>query len=220
MRKFFILLTISLINLNFLNGPAKANPCDEIDFSWNRYELEGFATFKFKSRSSSTIKIYDMRLLTSNDQVITTFTDNFYMQPFGAVTRQMSIRHLNNDVIKSASFTCVKEEKKSNTSNPSSQKKTGTAYVYSVKWQNNSTMGYNDCGITGVSCNGWVGVSTNKNSANIGDKITVYNKNKKVIETFEVKKIYIEYDKNQCWLSKQNKEQFKDYLSIQNCVGY
>ena len=32
MRKFFILLTISLINLNFLNGPAKANPCDEIDF--------------------------------------------------------------------------------------------------------------------------------------------------------------------------------------------
>ena len=80
-------------------------------------------------------------------------------------------------------------------------------------------MAYNDCGIIGVSCDAWLGVSANRDFVNIGDKITVYNKNKKVIETFEVKKIYLDYDKNQCWVSKLNKEKFKDYLSIQNCTG-
>ena len=31
--------------------------------------------------------------------------------------------------------------------------------------------------------------------------------------------IVLDYDKNQCWVSKLNKEKFKDYLSIQNCTG-
>jgi hypothetical protein len=175
---------------------------------WNLWEKKNYASFKFKSKSSRTIKIYDLSLETSSDVVIKKLGEDFYIAPFNVIEKDFYIGNLNIDAIKKASRRCAHEEKK-----------TGSKYVNSVKWKFNSAMAYNDCGIIGVSCDAWLGVSANRDFVNIGDKITVYNKNKKVIETFEVKKIYLDYDKNQCWVSKLNKEKFKDYLSIQNCTG-
>ena len=81
-------------------------------------------------------------------------------------------------------------------------------------------MAYNDCGITGLLCEAWIGVRTDTNSVGTGGKMTVYDKNGNKIETFKVQKILIDYDKKQCWVSKENKEKFKDYLSIQNCTEF
>jgi hypothetical protein len=216
MRKFFILFILILINLNFFTKLSLASPCDGISVEWNRWEKKGYASFTFKSTSSSTVKIYDVQLLTSGDTVITTFKDIFYIAPYNAVRRSFYIENLNQDVIKTASHSCTAENEKTVVKEP---KKTGAKYVNSVQWKYNSPMAYNDCGTIGVSCDAWLGVSASRNYANIGDKISVYNKNGKLIETFEVKKIYLDYDKNQCWVSKLNKEKFKDYLSIQNCTG-
>jgi hypothetical protein len=206
--RLLILLFLILINLNFLTKPVFANACDEVSVEWNLWEKKNYASFKFKSKSSRTIKIYDLSLETSSDVVIKKLGEDFYIAPFNVIEKDFYIGNLNIDAIKKASRRCAHEEKK-----------TGSKYVNSVKWKFNSAMAYNDCGITGVSCDAWLGVSANRDFVNIGDKITVYNKNKKVIETFEVKKIYLDYDKNQCWVSKLNKEKFKDYLSIQNCTG-
>jgi hypothetical protein len=206
--RLLILLFLILINLNFLNKPAFANACDEVSVEWNLWAKKNYASFKFKSKSSRTVKIYDLSLKTSSDVVIKELGEDFYIAPFNIVEREFYIGNLNIDTIKTASRRCAYEEKK-----------TGTKYVNSVKWKQNSTMAYNDCGIIGVSCDGWLDVSASRNSASIGDKISVYNKKGKIIETFEVKKIYLDYDRNQCWVSKLNKEKFKDYLSIQNCTG-
>lgn len=206
--RILILLFLILINLNFLIKPVFANACDEVSVEWNLWEKKNYASFKFKSKSSRTIKIYDLSLETSSDVVIKKLGEDFYIAPFNVIEKDFYIGNLNIDAIKKASRRCAHEEKK-----------TGSKYVNSVKWKFNSAMAYNDCGIIGVSCDAWLGVSANRDFVNIGDKITVYNKNKKVIETFEVKKIYLDYDKNQCWVSKLNKEKFKDYLSIQNCTG-
>jgi hypothetical protein len=206
--RILILLFLILINLNFLTKPVFANACDEVSVEWNLWEKKNYASFKFKSKSSRTIKIYDLSLETSSDVVIKKLGEDFYIAPFNVIEKDFYIGNLNIDAIKKASRRCAHEEKK-----------TGSKYVNSVKWKFNSAMAYNDCGIIGVSCDAWLGVSANRDFVNIGDKITVYNKNKKVIETFEVKKIYLDYDKNQCWVSKLNKEKFKDYLSIQNCTG-
>jgi hypothetical protein len=206
--RILILLFLILINLNFLTKPVFANACDEVSVEWNLWEKKNYASFKFKSKSSRTIKIYDLSLETSSDIVIKKLGEDFYIAPFNVIEKDFYIGNLNIDAIKKASRRCAHEEKK-----------TGSKYVNSVKWKFNSAMAYNDCGIIGVSCDAWLGVSANRDFVNIGDKITVYNKNKKVIETFEVKKIYLDYDKNQCWVSKLNKEKFKDYLSIQNCTG-
>ena len=206
--RLLVLLFLILINLNFLTKSVLANACDEVSVEWNLWEKKNYASFKFKSKSSRTVKIYDLSLKTSSNVVIKELGEDFYIAPFNIVEREFYIGNLNIDAIKTASRRCAYEEKK-----------TGTKYVNSVKWKFNSAMAYNDCGIIGVSCDAWLGVSANRDFVNIGDKITVYNKNKKVIETFEVKKIYLDYDKNQCWVSKLNKEKFKDYLSIQNCTG-
>ena len=206
--RILILLFLILINLNFLIKPVFANACDEVSVEWNLWEKKNYASFKFKSKSSRTIKIYDLSLETSSDVVIKKLGEDFYIAPLNVIEKDFYIGNLNIDAIKKASRRCAHEEKK-----------TGSKYVNSVKWKFNSAMAYNDCGIIGVSCDAWLGVSANRDFVNIGDKITVYNKNKKVIETFEVKKIYLDYDKNQCWVSKLNKEKFKDYLSIQNCTG-
>ena len=206
--RILILLFLILINLNFLIKPVFANACDEVSVEWNLWAKKNYASFKFKSKSSRTVKIYDLSLKTSSDVVIKELGEDFYIAPFNVIEKDFYIGNLNIEAIKKASRRCAHEEKK-----------TGSKYVNSVKWKFNSAMAYNDCGIIGVSCDAWLGVSANRDFVNIGDKITVYNKNKKVIETFEVKKIYLDYDKNQCWVSKLNKEKFKDYLSIQNCTG-
>jgi hypothetical protein len=214
--KKIILLFLILINLNFLTKSVLANACDDISVEWNRWESKGYASFIFKSKSSSTVKIYDVKFLTPSGDVVKIFKDVFYIGPYNVVKRFFYIENLNQDIIKTASHSCAVENERTVTSEP---KKTGAKYVNSVQWKYNSPMAYNDCGIIGVSCDGWLDVTASRNSASIGDKISVYNKKGKLIETFEVKKIYLDYDKNQCWVSKLNKEKFKDYLSIQNCTG-
>ena len=211
MKKLFILLALSLINLNTLVGPVLAGSCNNlININWNMWENKGYASFTFKSSSSSTIKIYDLILKTDSGATVAEYGKDFYIAPFNVVDKKIYIGNLNKDVIKSSSYLCVQEEKK-----------TGTGYISSAKWKKNSKMAYNDCGITGFICDAWLGVSVDHNNfASKGSKLTVYNKNGGKIETFVVRTIHIDYDIGQCWLSKEDKKKYKDYLSISNCSSY
>ena len=89
-------------------------------------------------------------------------------------------------------------------------------YVNSVKWSGNDA-GYNDCGFTGFICTMYTkNVTTNKNSISLGQTLKVYA-NGKEIDTFEVKRIYYDSSKKQCWISKERKKKFKTYFVTYGC---
>ena len=73
---------------------------------------KNYASFKFKSKSSRTVKIYDLSLKTSSDVVIKELGEDFYIAPFNIVEREFYIGNLNIDAIKTASRRCAYEEKK------------------------------------------------------------------------------------------------------------
>ena len=107
--RILILLFLILINLNFLIKPVFANACDEVSVEWNLWEKKNYASFKFKSKSSRTIKIYDLSLETSSDVVIKKLGEDFYIAPFNVIEKDFYIGNLNIDAIKKASRRCAHE---------------------------------------------------------------------------------------------------------------
>lgn len=197
---------IAIIFLLLLMSVKAYSDCsDNVQWEWSI--KENHAYFEFKSASSKTIKISNIALLTSNNVEITELGSEYYLKPFNVINEKFYIGNLNKGMIKFANYRCIFQEKK-----------TGKEYVDSVKWKNSSTMAYNDCGFTGVLCTAYMEAKTTSTTAWIGSSLTVFNKNGDKIETFQVRKIFIDHDKKQCWVSKKNEEKFKDYLSIMNCT--
>ena len=87
--RLFILLFSILISLNFLTNPVFANPCDDVSVEWNLWEKKNYASFKFKSKSSKTVKIYDLALETSSDVVIKELGEDFYIAPFNIIEKKI-----------------------------------------------------------------------------------------------------------------------------------
>ena len=92
------------------------------------------------------------------------------------------------------------------------------SYVNSAKWSGKDA-GYNDCGFTGFICTMYTkNVKTNRNSVSLGQNLKVYA-NGKEIDSFEVKRIYYDSSKGQCWISKERKKKFKTYFATFGCRG-
>ncbi len=91
-------------------------------------------------------------------------------------------------------------------------------YVRSASWSGKDAA-YNDCGFTGIFCTmSTKNVKTNRNSVSLGQYLKVYA-NGKEIDSFEVKRIYYDSSKGQCWISKERKKQFKTYFTTYGCRG-
>ena len=91
-------------------------------------------------------------------------------------------------------------------------------FVKSAQWKSGDAA-YNDCGFTGIFCTmSTKNVKTNRNSVSLGQYLKVYA-NGKEIDSFEVKRIYYDSSKGQCWVSKERKKQFKTYFTTYGCRG-
>lgn len=92
------------------------------------------------------------------------------------------------------------------------------SYVGSASW-NGRDAAYNDCGFTGFLCTmSTKNVKSSRNSISLGQNLTIYS-NGKEVDSFEVKRIYYDSTKGQCWISKERKKEFKTYFVTYGCRG-
>ena len=92
------------------------------------------------------------------------------------------------------------------------------SYVGSASW-NGRDAAYNDCEFTGFLCTmSTKNVKSSRNSISLGQNLTIYS-NGKEVDSFEVKRIYYDSTKGQCWISKERKKEFKTYFVTYGCRG-
>jgi len=113
---------LGILVLGLLWCSASFASCiDELDFNWDTYKQPDYASFEIKSTSDVWIKLYTLKIITSDKRTIKVLleeSDDFYIQPFGVKYKQFYIGDINQDMIKSASYNCrfeipqVKERKK------------------------------------------------------------------------------------------------------------
>ena len=92
------------------------------------------------------------------------------------------------------------------------------AYAKTYKtasWSHSADSAYNDCGFTGFICSMTMDAKAHKTSTRVGDYLTIYDKNKKQIDEFKVKKIH--YQNGQCWITPQPIRKYKTYFVTYNC---
>ena len=94
--------------------------------------------------------------------------------------------------------------------------------INSAKWMPNSVAVYNECGILGsllfnFFCKTHNDVYSDINSAEIRSTITIFNKNDKVINTFNIKKIYYDKAAERCWITPQPIRNYTTYYTVSEC---
>jgi len=106
---------------------------NEIDFSWNKFETPGVATFEFKSSCDKGVHINNLIIYTKDGREMKRYTPpDGYLRPFGVKKLKMFIADLNQDLIKSASYNIKPgKPKKSNkvTKSNNSDKYDWVAYI-------------------------------------------------------------------------------------------
>jgi len=114
-------------------APKESLCGNEIDFSWNKFETPGVATFEFKSSCDKGVHINNLIIYTKDGREMKRYTPpDGYLRPFGVKKLKMFIADLNQDLIKSASYNIKPgKPKKSNkvTKSNNSDKYDWVAYI-------------------------------------------------------------------------------------------
>ena len=87
--------------------------------------------------------------------------------------------------------------------------------VRSAAWPASADSAYSDCGFFGIMCSMAMDAKANVNKTSIGNYIIIYDKNKKQIDEFKVKKIY--YENGKCYITPQSKRKYTKYFVTYNC---
>ena len=85
----------------------------------------------------------------------------------------------------------------------------------SASWSHSSDSAYSDCGFTGFICSMTMDAKANVNKTSIGNYLIIYDKNRKKIDEFKVKKIY--YENGRCFITPQSKRKYTTYFVTYNC---
>ena len=88
--------------------------------------------------------------------------------------------------------------------------------VTAVQWSRDGNTAYNSCMmILSFICTLDIDVSSDVANASINQYLVIYNKNKKLVKKFKVKKI--EYKNGRCWLTPQPIRRYTTYFTTDNC---
>lgn len=215
MKKLLGIVVLSfLITTNLFAGN-----CPE--WSWKTNYDDTEATFKFKSTSNKTFKLTEIIIYNEKNQrtLVKNFSDSFsplIINPYGIKEYVLNIRDLNPAMIKSATTECISYINDNG-------KRTYTSTSNYIVWEKVDNNFFTECDkILKVICDGWDGVNRYKNDDGfqLGDRMSIYDKNGKFVTGFYVNQVIIDHDYNLCWLSEKKTVKLKDYLLLKKCYLY
>ena len=104
MKKLLGIVVLGLL----LTGNAYASCSDDIDWSWSIIASGSVAEFEFLNKNNKTITITQVRLLTSDKQIIKSHEPIPYqtLNSFGRLTTVMILSDVNKNVLSSAGYSC------------------------------------------------------------------------------------------------------------------
>ena len=104
MKKLLGIVVLGLL----LSGNAYAACSDDIDWSWSIISSGSLAEFEFLNKNNKTITITQVRLLTSDNQIIKSHEPipDGMLNSFGRLTTIMILSDVNRNVLSAAGYSC------------------------------------------------------------------------------------------------------------------
>ncbi len=104
MKKLLGILVLGLL----ISGNAYAGCSDDIDWNWSIDSSDSIALFEFLNKNNKTITITQVKLLTSDKQIIKAITPAPFqtLTPFGRLTTNIYLLDVNQNMLASASYSC------------------------------------------------------------------------------------------------------------------